>query len=129
MKTISLMVLMMVLQSSEVFRKWMVTKKNKWYSIRKLGRIEMKLNTNAQSTRRNFIKTTAVTTIGMPTIIQARALGKDGKVAPSDRIVLGGIGLGRRGQKFLKDSSSRRTVSSSRLLTRKKNDAKQSSKK
>ncbi len=101
MKTISLMVLMMVLQSSEVFRKWMVTKKNKWYSIRKPGRIEMKLNTNAQSTRRNFIKTTAVTTIGMPTIIQASALGKDGKVAPSDRIVLGGIGLGRRGQKVL----------------------------
>lgn len=33
-----------------------------------------------------------------PTIIPASALGKGGAVAPSERIVLGGIGLGSRGQ-------------------------------
>ncbi|MEM6777041.1 MAG: Gfo/Idh/MocA family oxidoreductase [Planctomycetota bacterium] len=58
-------------------------------------------NMNQQNNRRTFIKTAAAATIGMPTIIPASALGKDGSVAPSNRIVLGGIGLGRRGQKVL----------------------------
>ncbi|MEM1226441.1 MAG: Gfo/Idh/MocA family oxidoreductase [Planctomycetota bacterium] len=56
---------------------------------------------NQQNNRRSFIKTAAAATIGMPTIIPASALGKDGSVAPSNRIVLGGIGFGRRGQKVL----------------------------
>jgi predicted dehydrogenase len=34
----------------------------------------------------------------MPTIIPAAALGRGGAVAPSERIVLGGIGLGARGE-------------------------------
>ena len=34
----------------------------------------------------------------MPTIIPASALGRGGAVAPSERIVLGGIGLGARGE-------------------------------
>ena len=34
----------------------------------------------------------------LPWYIPARALGRDGAVAPSERIVLGGIGLGPRGQ-------------------------------
>lgn len=38
----------------------------------------------------------------MPTIIPASALGKNGAVAPSNRIVLGGIGLGPRGRGDLK---------------------------
>lgn len=58
-------------------------------------------NMNQQNNRRTFIKTAAAATIGMPTIIPASALGKDGSVAPSNRVVLGGIGLGRRGQKVL----------------------------
>ena len=52
-----------------------------------------------KSTRRSFLKTAAV--IGMPTIIPASALGKNGSVAPSNRIVVGGIGLGRRGRGVL----------------------------
>ncbi len=52
-------------------------------------------------TRRQFLKTAAVA-IGMPTIIPASALGKNGTVAPSNRIVLGGIGIGPRGREDLK---------------------------
>jgi predicted dehydrogenase len=51
-------------------------------------------------TRREFMGRTlaAAGTVAMPWFIPARALGRDGAVAPSERIVLGGIGLGPRGQ-------------------------------
>ncbi|MEP4077965.1 Gfo/Idh/MocA family protein [Haloferula sp.] len=52
------------------------------------------------SNRRQFLKTTALT-LGFPTIIPASALGRDGNVAPSNRIVLGAIGIGPRGRKVL----------------------------
>ncbi len=39
--------------------------------------------------------------LAMPWIIPSRALGRDGAVAPSERITLGGIGIGRRGQRVL----------------------------
>lgn len=52
-------------------------------------------------TRRQFLKGTAVV-LGMPTIIPASALGKNGTVAPSNRIVLGGVGLGPRGREDLR---------------------------
>ena len=52
-------------------------------------------------TRRQFLKTTAVV-LGVPTFIPASALGRDGTVAPSNRIVVGGIGLGPRGREVLK---------------------------
>ena len=46
------------------------------------------------------MRTTALA-IGMPTIIPASALGKNGTVAPSNRIVMGGIGIGPRGREDL----------------------------
>jgi hypothetical protein len=51
------------------------------------------------TTRRHFLKRTGAATAAaaFPTIIPASALGKNGTVAPSERIVMGGIGLGRRG--------------------------------
>lgn len=52
-------------------------------------------------TRRQFLKSTAVV-FGMPTIVPASALGINGTVAPSNRIVVGGIGLGPRGQQVLR---------------------------
>ena len=52
------------------------------------------------TTRRHFLKTTAFA-IGMPTIIPATVLGRNGAVAPSNRIVLGGIGIGPRGRQDL----------------------------
>jgi predicted dehydrogenase len=50
--------------------------------------------------RRTFLKRTAasaIATIGIPTIIPATALGRNGSVAPSDRIVMGCIGCGGQG--------------------------------
>src|SRR6266480_4250959 len=50
--------------------------------------------------RRTFLKTavsTGAAIIAAPHIIPSSALGKDGAVAPSERIVLGGIGIGNRG--------------------------------
>jgi len=46
----------------------------------------------------------------MPTIIPSSALGLDGKVAPSNRIVVGGIGLGPRGREVLKHFLSQTDV-------------------
>jgi predicted dehydrogenase len=50
----------------------------------------------AGSSRRQFLKA-AATAVAFPFIVPASALGRDGKVAPSNRIVLGGIGLGGMG--------------------------------
>lgn len=52
-----------------------------------------------KNTRRHFLKTTGLTTaaVGFPTIIPASALGKNGAPPPSERIVIGGIGLGQQG--------------------------------
>jgi len=49
--------------------------------------------------RRGFLKTalSASAAVMAPTIIPSSALGRDGSVAPSERIVLGGIGIGSRG--------------------------------
>ena len=52
--------------------------------------------------RRQFIKTAGVA-LGFPLILPARALGRDGHVAPSNRIVMGGIGLGGRGRMVLRE--------------------------
>jgi len=55
-------------------------------------------------TRRRFLKgtlTAAGGIIALPTIIPSSALGKDGAVAPSNRIVLGGLGVGNRGSQDL----------------------------
>src|SRR4051812_42900608 len=53
-----------------------------------------------QVPRRRFLKTAlsaAGAAVMAPTIIPSSALGRDGAVAPSERIVLGGIGIGNRG--------------------------------
>src|ERR1035437_10346776 len=49
--------------------------------------------------RREFIKAAglASTVLALPTFIPASALGRDGAVAPSERIRVGGIGLGNQG--------------------------------
>lgn len=46
--------------------------------------------------RRQFMKAAAAT-IALPYFIPGSALGKDGKTAPSNRIVMGGIGIGNMG--------------------------------
>ena len=57
-------------------------------------------NHSAPRSRRQFLKTTisATTAVAVaPTVIPSSALGRDGAVPPSERIVVGGIGIGRRG--------------------------------
>lgn len=55
----------------------------------------------AQTNRRGFLKATlsaGAAAIAAPTIIPASALGLDGSVPPSERVTVGGIGIGRRGE-------------------------------
>ncbi len=49
--------------------------------------------------RRNFVKNMALmgAAVGFPTIVPSSALGKDGAVAPSERVTMGVIGLGTQG--------------------------------
>lgn len=59
---------------------------------------------NKWSSRRQFLKGAAAAGVGaisFPYIIPSSALGKDGAVAPSERIVMGGIGTGGRGRGHL----------------------------
>ncbi len=61
--------------------------------------------TTIRFSRRRFIKSAAaagVAAVGFPTIIPASALGKNGTVAPSNRINVGVIGTGNQGTNDLK---------------------------
>ncbi len=51
-----------------------------------------------QPSRRQFLATAAATAVALPTVVPASALGKDGTVAPSERISLGAIGVNGMGQ-------------------------------
>lgn len=56
------------------------------------------MTTNASMARRCFLKTAASAAIAAPWVVPSSALGLDGVVAPSERILLGGIGIRYRGQ-------------------------------
>jgi len=51
------------------------------------------------TSRRKFIKAAGMASaaVALPTFIPASALGRDGAVPPSERIRVGGIGLGNQG--------------------------------
>ncbi len=55
--------------------------------------------------RRQGIKTLAKASalFTVPLVVKSRVLGRDGQVAPSERITLGGIGIRRRGTTVLKE--------------------------
>ena len=57
------------------------------------------LKRRSNFTRRRFLETAVKgsTLLAVPTVIPGSALGMNGAVAPSERIVLGGIGIGNRG--------------------------------
>jgi hypothetical protein len=64
----------------------------------------MKQRNPARSNRREFLKSalrTAGAALTVPTLIPCSALGGGGAVAPSERIVLGAIGIGGRGSYVL----------------------------
>ena len=52
--------------------------------------------------RRRLLKTTAGVLAAAPYFVPASALGKGGAVAPSDRIVVGAIGIHLRGMHDLR---------------------------
>jgi predicted dehydrogenase len=52
--------------------------------------------------RREFLKTSVAAAVAAPMIIPGSVLGKNGAVAPSDRIVFGCIGLGGQGRHNLR---------------------------
>lgn len=57
-------------------------------------------NTGKSSvTRRQFLKQAAATSsiLAAPLFVPASALGRNGTVAPSERIIMGGLGIGNRG--------------------------------
>ena len=56
-----------------------------------------------QLSRRSFLQTAAKAgaLLAFPTIVPASVLGKNGTTAPSERIVLGAIGIGNRGSYVL----------------------------
>src|SRR5437764_11662997 len=51
-------------------------------------------------TRRSFLKRAATAAL-LPTIVPASALGRGGRTAPSNRIVLGHIGVGGQGMQHV----------------------------
>src|SRR5438552_3765396 len=60
----------------------------------------MKTNRSQRLNRRDFLKGTGAAAAGLafPLLVPGRVLGLNGAVAPSERIVFAGIGLGPRGQ-------------------------------
>ena len=62
--------------------------------------------------RRQFLKRAAWAggAVAAPFIVPASALGRDGAVAPSERIVMGGIGIGGRGTSDLQVTMGERDV-------------------
>lgn len=62
--------------------------------------------------RRSFLKQSVVAgaAIAAPLIVPAHVLGRGGGVAPSNRIVLGGIGIGPRGKQVLASMMAERDV-------------------
>ena len=59
----------------------------------------MSKNTSTLS-RRAFLRRTAALA-AVPTIVPASVFARNGAVPPSERIILGGIGVGRRGSHVL----------------------------
>jgi len=66
----------------------------------------------SQLNRRSFLKNTALAgaVLGFPSIIPASALGKDGTVAPSNRLQLVGIGLKAQGGGVMRQLMSKKGV-------------------
>ena len=66
--------------------------------------------TKRQVTRRNFLAKAGMASLAVPTFVSARALGLEAAPAASDRIVMGSIGTGPRGQANLRTFLSQSDV-------------------
>jgi len=64
------------------------------------------MKTSSQTNRRSFLKHSAgiaTAAMGLPYLVPGSALGKDGQVAPSERVTLGSIGVGSMGKGDMKN--------------------------
>jgi predicted dehydrogenase len=71
--------------------------------------MQVKMDNKNQS-RRQFLKSGALAAVAVPYIIPGSALGKNGAVAPSNRIVMAAIGLGAQGREDLRGFLSKDEV-------------------
>jgi ketosteroid isomerase-like protein len=62
----------------------------------------------SQLSRRNFLKSSAALAVSAPTVISATALGNETAAAPSERITLGFIGIGKQATNHLNGMTSRK---------------------
>ena len=60
------------------------------------------LNQSATCNRRQLLKGTALLAAGLPFYVPGHLLGKDGAVPPSEKIILGALGIGGRGSDVLR---------------------------
>ena len=54
-------------------------------------------------TRRTLLKSTTeliASAVAIPNVIPSSALGRSGSIAPSERLTMGGIGIGREGLQY-----------------------------
>ena len=65
-----------------------------------------------KTTRRKFLSSSgaAAAALGFPSIIPSSALGNDDRPAPSNRIVMGGIGIGNMGRGDHRDFLNKKEV-------------------
>lgn len=70
------------------------------------------LDSTIKRSRRQVLRAAAgsAAALALPTVLPASALGRDGILAPSQRITLGGLGLGGRGAGVLRSFLSNRDV-------------------
>jgi predicted dehydrogenase len=70
------------------------------------------LDSTIKRSRRQVLRAAAgsAAALALPTVLPASALGRDGILAPSQRITLGGLGLGGRGTGVLRSFLSNRDV-------------------
>ena len=59
------------------------------------------MRSKAAATRRSFLKSATAAAVASPWIVPSSVLGRNGAVPPSEKILLGGIGIESRGTKVL----------------------------
>ena len=60
------------------------------------------MNKSAACGRRQFLKGAALLAAGVPFYVPGKLLGRDGAVPPSEKIILGALGIGGRGGDVLR---------------------------
>jgi hypothetical protein len=72
------------------------------------------MNDDAKLSRRRFAQIAGATTLAGPTIVSARALGREDQAAAGERITLGFIGMGTMNRHHVKRPARRARTSTAR---------------